>query len=48
VGTSEVYLYEFETNSCKPTGYEDGEMVGAQAGPAVAAPAKKRKFGIFG
>jgi hypothetical protein len=48
VGTSEVYLYEFETNSCKPTGYEDGEMVGVKAEPAVAAPAKKRKFGIFG
>lgn len=48
VGTSEVYLYEFETNSAKPTGYEDGAMVGQKPEPAMAAPAKKKKFGIFG
>ena len=48
VGTSEVYLYEFETNSAKPTGYEDGEIVGQKPEPALAGPAKKKKFGIFG
>jgi len=47
VGTSEVYLYEFDSNSCKPTGYQDGEIVG-QKPAETAAPAKKRKFGIFG
>lgn len=47
VGTSEVYLYEFDSNSCKPTGYQDGEIVGQKPSEA-AAPAKKKKFGIFG
>lgn len=47
VGTSEVYLYEFDSNSCKPTGYQDGEIVGQKPAEA-AAPAKKKKFGIFG
>lgn len=48
VGTSEVYLYEFESNSAKPTGYEDGAMVGQKPEPVMAGPAKKKKFGIFG
>ena len=47
VGTSEVYLYEYDSNSCKPTGYQDGEIVG-QKPAETPAPAKKKKFGIFG